>query len=288
MGIAMMGSEVAKAMKENLIQEVEVLKEKGIAPHLAIIRVGARPDDLAYERNAKRRMEMVGIVCDVIELEETISQEAFVKVFCEVNQDEKVHGILLFQPLPDHLDVEEVKTKIHPYKDVDCMCMDNAAKVFMGDQTGHAPCTAEAVMEMLSHYEIPVAGKRVVILGRSLVIGRPLSMLMLEQNATITICHSKTENLEEVCKEADILVAAVGRNRMVTEQMVREGAVVVDVGINVDESGNLCGDVDFAQVEGKAAYISPVPKGVGSVTTSVLAKHVIQAAKLLSGEAVRG
>lgn len=288
MGITMMGSEVAKAMKENLIQEVESLKEKGIVPHLAIIRVGARPDDLAYERNAKRRMEMVGIACDVIELEETISQETFVKVFCEVNQDEKIHGILLFQPLPSHLDVEEVKAKIHPYKDVDCMCMDNAAKVFMGDQTGHAPCTAEAVMEMLRHYEIPVAGKHVVILGRSLVIGRPLSMLMLNQNATITICHSKTKHLEEVCKRADILVAAVGKPRMVTEQMVKEGAVVVDVGINVDESGSLCGDVDFALVEGRASYISPVPKGVGSVTTSVLAGHVIQAARLLSNEAMKG
>lgn len=288
MGITMMGSEVAKAMKEDLIQEVESLKEKGIEPHLAIIRVGARPDDLAYERNAKRRMELTGIACDVIELEETISQEAFVKVFCEVNQDENIHGILLFQPLPVHLDVEEVKAKIHPYKDVDCMCMDNAAKIFMGDKTGHAPCTAEAVMEMLRHYEIPIAGKRVVILGRSLVIGRPLSMLMLEQNATVTICHSKTEHLEEICREADILVAAVGRAHMVNEQMVREGAVVVDVGINVDENGNLCGDVDFGKVEGKAAFITPVPKGVGSVTTSVLAKHVIQAAKLLHGEAVKG
>ena len=288
MGITMMGSEVAKAMKENLIQEVEVLKGKGITPHLTIIRVGDRPDDVTYERNAKRRMELVGIACNVIELEETVSQEEFENVFCQLNQDENVHGILLFQPLPDHLDVEKVKSRIHPYKDVDCMCIENAAKVFMGDQTGHAPCTAEAVMEMLRHYEIPVAGKRVVVLGRSLVIGRPLSMLMLEQNATVTICHSKTENLEEVCKEADILVAAVGRPRMVTGQMVREEAVVVDVGINVDEKGNLCGDVDFEDVEARASYISPVPRGVGSVTTSVLAGHVIQAAKLLCDEAIKG
>lgn len=282
MGIAMMGLEVAKAMKEALIQEVQILKEKGICPHLTIIRVGARPDDLAYERGARKRMELVGIECNVIELEETITQDEFEHVFDQVNQDEHVHGILLFQPLPAHLDAESVKAKIYPYKDVDCMCKENAAKIFMGDQTGHAPCTAEAVMEMLRHYEIPVAGKRVVILGRSLVIGKPLSMLMLEQNATVTICHSRTENLEAICREADILVAAVGKARMVKEKMVKEGAIVVDVGINVDESGNLCGDVDYAQVEAKASYISPVPKGVGSVTTSVLAKHVITAAKLLN------
>lgn len=284
----MMGSEVAKAMKKDLIQEVEVLKEKGVEPHLTIIRVGDRPDDLTYERNAKRRMELVGITCSVVELEESISQKELEKVFSEVNQDENVHGILLFQPLPAHLNVEPIKSQIHPYKDVDCMCMENAAKIFVGNQTGHAPCTAEAVMEMLRHYEISVSGKRVVILGRSLVIGRPLSMLMLEQNATVTICHSKTEHLEEVCKEADILVAAVGKARMVTDEMVREGAVVVDVGINVDENGNLFGDVDFAKVEAKSDFITPVPKGVGSVTTSVLAKHVIQAARLLSGEVVKG
>lgn len=283
-----MGSEVAKAMKKDLIQEVEVLKEKGVEPHLTIIRVGDRPDDLTYERNAKRRMELVGITCSVVELEESISQKELEKVFSEVNQDENVHGILLFQPLPAHLNVEPIKSQIHPYKDVDCMCMENAAKIFVGNQTGHAPCTAEAVMEMLRHYEISVSGKRVVILGRSLVIGRPLSMLMLEQNATVTICHSKTEHLEEVCKEADILVAAVGKARMVTDEMVREGAVVVDVGINVDENGNLFGDVDFAKVEAKSDFITPVPKGVGSVTTSVLAKHVIQAARLLSGEVVKG
>ena len=288
MGIVMLGSEVAKAMKEDLIQEVQILKEKGIEPHLTIIRVGARPDDVAYERNAKRRMEVVGIACDVIELEETVSQEEFEKVFCQVNQDENVHGILLFQPLPAHLDAEPVKMQVCPYKDVDCMCRENAAKVFVGEQTGHAPCTSEAVMEMIRYYGIPVSGKRVVVLGRSLVIGKPVSMLMLEQNATVTICHSKTENLEQICQEADILVAAVGRPRMVTEQMVGAGAVVVDVGINVDENGNLCGDVDFENVEAKASYISPVPKGVGSVTTSVLAKHVIQAAKLLCDEAIKG
>lgn len=281
MGITMLGLDVAKAMRENIMQEVQALKERGICPHLTMIRVGARPDDLSYERGAKKCMEKTGIECQVIELEENVSQKEFEQVFCSVNQDKNVHGILLFQPLPKHLDVESVKSKIFPYKDVDCMCTENAAKIFLGDQTGHAPCTAEAVIEMIQYYGIPVEGKRVVILGRSLVIGKPLSMLMLAQNATVTICHSKTEHLEEICKEADILVAAAGKSRMVTKQMVKEGATVIDVGIHVDEDGKLCGDVDFENVEAKTAYITPVPKGVGSVTTSVLAKHVVMAAKMI-------
>lgn len=281
MGITMLGLDVAKAMRENIMQEVQALKERGICPHLTMIRVGARPDDLSYERGAKKCMEKTGIECQVIELEENVSQKEFEQVFCSVNQDKNVHGILLFQPLPKHLDVESVKSKIFPYKDVDCMCTENAAKIFLGDRTGHAPCTAEAVIEMIQYYGIPVEGKRVVILGRSLVIGKPLSMLMLAQNATVTICHSKTEHLEEICKEADILVAAAGKSRMVTKQMVKEGATVIDVGIHVDEDGKLCGDVDFENVEAKTAYITPVPKGVGSVTTSVLAKHVVMAAKMI-------
>lgn len=280
MGITMLGLDVAKAIRQNLIQEVQELKEKGICPHLAIIRVGARPDDLSYERGARKCMEKVGIGCHVIELEEHISQQEFEQAFDKVNWDANVHGILLLQPLPKHLDVERVKAKISPYKDVDCMCNENAAKLFLGDKTGYAPCTAEAVMEMIQYYGIPTEGKRVVILGRSLVIGKPLSMLMLEQNGTVTICHSRTEHMEQICKEADILVAAAGKKRMVTAQMIKEGATVIDVGIHVDEDGKLCGDVDFENVEPKAAYITPVPKGVGSVTTSVLAKHVVMAAKM--------
>lgn len=275
----MKGADVAKAMKEDLIKEVGELKEKGISPCLAIVRVGARPDDLAYERGAMKRMESTGIGCQVFELPEDISQEAFEEEFRKVNDDPQIHGILLFRPLPKHLDEEPVKAMINPWKDVDCMSPVNIAKVFSGDETGFAPCTPEAVMEMLDYYKIDLAGKKVTVVGRSMVVGKPLSMLLLKKNATITVCHTRTADLSGTCRDAEILVAAAGKAKMVTEDMVGEGAVVVDVGINVDEEGKMCGDVDYDNVEAKASYISPVPRGVGSVTSSVLAKHVVKGAK---------
>lgn len=277
----MKGAEVAKAMKATIIENVDKLKEQGIVPCLTIVRVGAREDDLAYERGAKKRMELTGIECRIVELPEKISQQELEDTFKKVNEDDTVHGILLFRPLPAHLDEEPLKKMINPYKDVDCMSPVNMAKVFSGDETGHAPCTAEAVMEMLAHYGIDLTGKKVTIVGRSMVVGRPLSMLMLKKNATVTICHTKTKNLAETCADAEVLIAAAGKAKMVTAEMVGEGAVVADVGINVDAEGNLCGDVDFDEVEKKASYISPVPRGVGSVTTSVLAKHVVKSANLL-------
>lgn len=277
----MKGAEVAKAMKATIIENVDKLKERGISPCLTIVRVGAREDDLAYERGAKKRMELTGIECRIVELPEEVSQQELEDTFKKVNEDDTVHGILLFRPLPAHLDEEPLKKMINPYKDVDCMSPVNMAKVFSGDETGHAPCTAEAVMEMLAHYGIDLTGKKVTIVGRSMVVGRPLSMLMLKKNATVTICHTKTKNLAKTCADAEVLIAAAGKAKMVTAEMVGEGAVVADVGINVDADGNLCGDVDFEEVEKKASYISPVPRGVGSVTTSVLAKHVVKSANLL-------
>lgn len=283
MGIVMKGADVAKAMKEALIKEAELLKEKGISACLTIVRVGARPDDLAYERGARKRMESIGIECRVLELPEDICQEEFEEKFQEVNEDPNVHGILLFRPLPEHLDENPVKAMINPEKDVDCMSPVNIAKVFAGDETGFAPCTPEAVMEMLQYFGIELKGRRVTVIGRSMVVGKPLSMLLLKKHATITVCHTRTKDLALTCREAQILVAAAGKAKMVTEDMVGEGAVVVDVGINVDDAGNLCGDVDYDAVENKASYISPVPGGVGSVTSSVLAKHVIRGAKYLHG-----
>lgn len=277
----MKGAEVAKAMKATIIENVDKLKEQGIVPCLTIVRVGAREDDLAYERGAKKRMELTGIECRIVELPEKVSQQELEDTFKQVNEDDTVHGILLFRPLPAHLDEEPLKKMINPCKDVDCMSPVNMAKVFSGDETGHAPCTAEAVMEMLAHYGIDLTGKKVTIVGRSMVVGRPLSMLMLKKNATVTICHTKTKNLAETCVDAEVLIAVAGKAKMVTAEMVGEGAVVADVGINVDAEGNLCGDVDFEEVEKKASYISPVPRGVGSVTTSVLAKHVVKSANLL-------
>lgn len=282
MSTVMKGVEVAKAMKENLIKEVDALKEAGVNPNLTIIRVGVRPDDLAYERGALKRMDMVGIDCKVVELPEDISQKELEAEFEKVNKDAEVHGILLFRPLPKHLDEEPLKAMINPLKDVDCMSPVNIAKVFSGDESGFAPCTAEAVVEMLKHFQVPLEGKNVTIVGRSMVVGKPLSMLLLGENATVTVCHTRTQNLAEKCRQADILVAAAGKASMITEDMVSEGTVVADVGINVNAEGKLCGDVDYEVVENKVAAISPVPGGVGSITTSVLAKHVIRSARYLN------
>ena len=275
----MLGTEVANAMKEALTLKTERLKEQGTVPCLAIVRVGERPDDISYERGAKKKMEGIGIECRSIVLEEAISMARFEEVIRGLNTEADVHGILLLRPLPKHLDEKQVKTWMDPEKDMDCMCDSNILKVFAGEKADYAPCTAEAVMEMLNYYQIPLAGKQVAIIGRSMVIGKPLAMLMLHAHATVTMCHSRSEEMDAICRNADILVAAAGKAKMVKAKMVKEGAVVVDVGINMDENGKLCGDVDFEDVETKVSAISPVPKGVGSITTSVLAKHVLLAAE---------
>ena len=279
----MKGAETAKAMKESMEEQVHALKEKGIVPCLAIVRVGARPDDLAYERGAKKRMVMVGGEGRVHELHEAMGQSVLEQEFQAVNEDPSVHGILLFRPLPKHLDEEPLKAMINPLKDVDCMSPVNIAKVFSGDESGFAPCTAEAVMKLFEHYGVELSGKRVTVVGRSMVVGKPLAMLLLKANATVTVCHTRTKDLKEACRSAEILAAAAGKAKMITADMIADGAVVADVGINVDEDGALCGDVDFEAVSAKASLISPVPGGVGSVTSSVLASHVIRSAGYLNG-----
>ena len=279
--ILMKGAEVNAAMKERMINRVDALKKKGVQPVINIVRIGNRSDDLAYERGARKRMESVGVEMKITELPEDISQADFVKAFRKVNEDKTVHGIMLFRPLPKHLDESEIASIINPIKDVDCMSPVNIAKVFMGDEGVFAPCTAKAVMEMLVHYEVDLSGKNVAIVGRSMVIGKPLAMLMLKKNATVTVCHTRTVDLAEKCRRADVVVAAAGRAGMITGDMISRGTVVVDVGININEEGKLCGDVEFESVEPQASYISPVPGGVGGVTSSVLARHVIKAAEIL-------
>jgi len=278
MSILMKGLDVTKAMKEKMIVEVENLKIKEIIPTLGIIRVGARSDDLAYERGAIKRCESVGVKVKVFELAENISQEDMATEVKKINNNKLIHGILIFRPLPSHLSEDDIKFLISPEKDVDCMNPINISKVFTGDESGFAPCTPEAVIEMLDYYDIPIQGKNIVIIGRSMVIGKPLSMLLLKRNATITVCHTRTKNITEITKKAEILIAAAGKANMVTKDYISTGTVVVDVGINVDEAGNLCGDVDFKDVEAFVESITPVPGGVGTVTTSVLVKHVIKAA----------
>lgn len=279
MSVSMKGPDVAAAMKERLISEREALQRSGIEPKLAIVRVGSRGDDLAYERGALKRLEGLGISAQVYELPEVIDQAAFDAAFTKINEDPNVHGILLFRPLPKHLSDEAVRRAIDPRKDVDGMSPISVAKVFAGEPDGFAPCTPSAVMEMLAHYGVELKGKDVAIVGRSMVVGRPLAMLMLAAHATVTICHTRTVDMSTVCRRADIVVAAAGKAGMIGPDCVTEGSVIVDVGINVDAEGKLCGDVDFEAVSPVVAMISPVPGGVGAVTTSVLAKHVLRGAR---------
>ena len=284
MGQVIKGKPVADAITQTIVKDVEILKAEGIEPKLKIVRVGAREDDLAYERGAIGRMSKCGIIAEVLELPENIAQDDFVKALKEANDDESVHGILLFRPLPKQLNMDDIKFVVDPIKDIDCMNPINAAKVFEGDKTGYPPCTSQACVEILDYYGIELKGKKVAVVGRSMVVGKPLAMLLLDKNATVTICHSRTNDLPRVCRDAEVVVAAVGKAEMVTGDFINEGAVVVDVGINVDANGNLCGDVKFDECVDKASMITPVPAGVGSVTTSVLAKHVVKACKIINNK----
>lgn len=283
MGQIIKGKPVADAITAELQKDVEALKAQGITPKLKIVRVGAREDDLAYERGALSRMEKCGIAAEVLELPVDIEQADFVKALKAVNDDPAVHGILLFRPLPKQLDMEEIKFVVDAVKDIDCMNPLNAEKIFEGDKTGYPPCTSQACVEILDHYGVDLKGKNVAVVGRSMVVGKPLAMLLLDKNATVTICHSRTADLPAVCRQNDVVIAAVGRAEMVKGDFINEGTVVIDVGINVNAEGKLCGDVKFDECVEKASMITPVPAGVGSVTTSVLAKHVVKACKQLNG-----
>ena len=273
------GLPVANAINEKLMEQVKSIE--GPLPHLAIIRVGERPDDCSYERGAVKKMDKVGVRCTTYTFDADIDNETFQAEFDKINENPDIDGILMLRPLPKQLDEKQIENKIDPRKDLDGISPLNLAKVYAGDESGYAPCTAEAVIEMLDYAGIDIKGKRVTVVGRSLVIGKPVSMLLMKRNATVTVCHTKTVDMEGTCKNAEILVAAAGSARMIKKDYVAEGAIVVDVGINVDEEGNLCGDVDFDAITDIAAIATPVPGGVGSVTTSVLAKHLVKAAMAL-------
>ena len=272
------GLPVANAINEQIAQEMK--DWKGASPHLAIIRVGEKQGDIAYERGAVKKMEKVGFACTTYVLPADVDNDTFLQKFDEINESQDIDGILLLRPLPRHLDEKAVESRIAPGKDLDGMSPINQAKVYAGDESGFAPCTAEAVIEMLDYADVDLKGKRAVVIGRSLVIGKPVAMLLLKKNATVTVCHTKTEDLPGICRNAQVLVAAAGAAKMVGADYVGRDAVVIDVGINVDEGGNLCGDVKLDEVAETAALATPVPGGVGSVTTSVLAKHLLRAAKM--------
>lgn len=272
------GMPAVKAMAEEFKSRVAALKERGVYPKLAVVRAGEREDDIAYEKGIMKRFGTVEAEVEVIKLPIDIDEESFEETIRRLNEDEKVHGILVFRPLPKQLDDNRLKEIIRPDKDVDSISMANAAKVFAGDKTGYTPCTAQAVMELLEHNKIDLTGKKVAIVGRSLVVGKPLAMLMLGRNATVTVCHTRTKNIAEECKRADILVACAGSAKMIKRDFTNPDQIVVDVGINFVD-GAMCGDVDYDDVAEHVAAITPVPGGVGTVTTSVLLKHTLESAE---------
>jgi len=273
------GKEVAQKMDQDIQAEVQALKGNSVNPALKIMIVGDAPDSLAYANSAKKMAEKNGILCDIEQLPGTTSQDEFVKVLKARNADKAIHGIIVMRPFPKQISEDVVKHILAPEKDIDCFNPVNAGKVMAGDLTGFPPATPQAVMEMLRFYNIPMSGKEAVVIGRSMVVGKPQAMLLLGENATVTVCHSKTKDLPGVCRRADILVAAIGKAKMITTDYIKPGATVMDVGINV-EGDKLFGDVDTEPAKEVAGAITPVPGGVGTVTTRVLLKHVVKAAKL--------
>lgn len=271
------GKKVSDGIKEYVSKELETLS---FVPKLAIVRVGENPDDMSYERSATKKLKSFGLDVASYVFPQDISDEDFKKAFKDINEDDEVTGILLLRPLPRTINEKDIENMIDPKKDLDGISPINIAKVFAGDTTGFSPCTAEAVIEVLKAYDIELTGKRVTVVGRSMVVGKPVSMLLLKENATVTMTHTRTIDLKKTCSDAEIVIAAAGRAKMLNSDYCGQDAVMIDVGINVDENGKLCGDVDYATLDGKASAATPVPGGVGTVTTAVLAKHLIQAAKM--------
>ena len=274
------GAPVAAALSEKMAADVAALKEQGVTPTLAILRVGQRDDDLSYERGAMKRCEKVGVAVKNVVLPADVDSDTFFATLEDLNEDDSVHGILMFRPLPKQLDGEKARKLLSPAKDVDGCTDGSLAGVFTNTALGFPPCTARAAMEILKYYGVELKGKRVAVIGRSLVIGRPVAMMLMHANATVTICHTRTVDVPSITRDADILIAASGQMESVGAEYLREGQTVIDVGIGWNEAKQkLCGDVKFEEAEPVVAAITPVPGGVGSVTTAVLCKHVVEAAQ---------
>lgn len=252
---------------------------KGITPTLAVVRVGEREDDLSYERGVMTRCGKVGVAVRQFLLPADATQDALLEVIEKINADKSIHGCLLFRPLPRQFDDRTIRAALAPEKDIDGITDGSLAGVFTNTALGYPPCTAQACLEILKYYDIPLSGKRAVVVGRSLVVGKPAAMMLDRENATVTICNSRTQNLPALCKEADVVVVAMGKRGFIGTDCLREGQTVVDVGIHVGDDGKLCGDVRFAEAEPVVEAITPVPGGVGTVTTSVLVGHVVEAAE---------
>ena len=274
------GKAVAAAVRQEVAQEVLRLKEeKGLQPGIAVVIVGDDPASRIYVNNKKKACSEVGIYSEEYALPASITQEELTDLIHQLNENPAIHGILVQSPLPKGLDEKAVVENIDPKKDVDAFHALNVGKIMIGDFE-FLPCTPAGVIELLDRYGVAIEGKRCVVIGRSNIVGKPMAMSLLHRNGTVTICHSRTKNLAEICREADILVAAVGKAKFVTKDMVKPGAVVIDVGMNRNENGKLCGDVDFDEVEPLASYITPVPGGVGPMTIAMLMKNVVSAAKI--------
>ena len=284
----LLGKEVNEALVAALQTRTAALREKGIAPTLGIIRLGENPSDLSYEKGATKRAEEVGVAVKNFVLSETATKEEVLAVIDQVNADDSIHGVLMFRPLPKHLkaDQDEICNRLAPCKDVDSMTHMSNAGVFEGQDLGYAPCTPAACMEILDYYGIDCKGKNAVVIGRSLVVGKPAAMMLMAKNATVTVCHTRTVNTAEICKNADIIVTAAGVLNSLTKDFVREGQIVIDVSMNWNPEkittkgkGGMSGDCVFEEVEPIVEAITPVPGGVGAVTTTVLMKHVVEAAE---------
>lgn len=277
------GAPVAAALIEKTAAIADELKKKGIIPTLAILRTGEREDDLSYERGAMKRCEQAGIAVKKVVLPEDVDSETFFAALQDLNTDPGVHGILMFRPLPRQLDGEKARALLAPLKDVDGCTDSSLAGVFTNTPLGFSPCTAQAAMEILKYYGIDPCGKKAVVIGRSLVVGRPLAMMLMHANATVTVCHTRTVDVASIAREADIVIAASGQMESIGINYLREGQIVIDVGIGWnEEKQKLCGDVKFDEVSSLVSAITPVPGGVGSVTTSVLVSHVAEAAKAVA------
>ena len=272
------GKRISTEIKDELKEQVACLKTKGIEVTLAVIQVGQDPASSVYVRNKKRACEYIGISSKSYELPEEITQEELLELINDLNLDSSVNGILVQLPLPKHICEEDILRAISPSKDVDCFHPLNVGKLFIGEP-GFLPCTPAGVIELLKRSDIEIAGKECVVIGRSNIVGKPMSMLMLRENATVTIAHSKTKNLKEVCKKADILIVAIGKPRMIDDSYVKEGAVVIDVGIHRNTDNKLCGDVDYEKVAEKCSAITPVPGGVGPMTIAMLMKNCLETIK---------
>jgi len=273
------GAEVVAALNERTARAAEELKTQGIHPQLAIVRLGKRADEISYERGATKRCEAVGVLVKSFALPEEATQDELFALIHELNADATVHGVLLLRPLPAHLDDDVVRNALDANKDIDGITDKTSAAVFTSRKGSFVPCTPHACMEILDHFGIKLAGKRAVVVGRSLVVGKPVALMLLDRNATVTLAHSHTVDLPAVVRDADIVIACVGQAKMLGAEYLRAGQTVIDVGINVDETGALVGDVDFEAALEVVEALTPVPGGVGTVTTSVLAKHVVQAAE---------